>query len=181
MFTTEEVNHPMKRSKLFVRAIAACLLSALLLSTSAAIAAGNTTGTEQDAVKSDAQVQSVPDKSIGPVTNENPPPEIQADYYERTYPEFIFTLMVVVLAVAALSMQFLLLRKNKAVQPEDSLRIFGVTLILVGTLFFITAGFDSEQIAPALGLFGTIAGYLLGRNKQTQPATATRRKGNKIR
>ena len=45
--------------------------------------------------------------------------------------------------------------------------MFGVTLILVGTLFAITAGFSAEDIGPALGLFGTVAGYLLGR--RTQP------------
>jgi hypothetical protein len=41
--------------------------------------------------------------------------------------------------------------------------VYAVTLIIVGTLFAITAGFDSNQIAPAMGLFGTIAGYLLGK------------------
>ena len=46
---------------------------------------------------------------------------------------------------------------------SDTLRLVTVTLIVVATLFALSAGFDSEQIAPAMGLFGTIAGYLLGR------------------
>ena len=50
-----------------------------------------------------------------------------------------------------------------AFQPEQIIRILAVTLIVISTLFIITAGFDSEQIAPAMGLFGTIAGYMLGR------------------
>ena len=43
-----------------------------------------------------------------------------------------------------------------------------VTLIVVSSLFIITAGYSSEQIAPAMGLFGTIAGYLLGRYQETK-------------
>lgn len=48
-------------------------------------------------------------------------------------------------------------------QPEQTIKLLAVTLIVISTLFIITAGFDSEQIAPAMGLFGTIAGYMLGR------------------
>jgi hypothetical protein len=56
-----------------------------------------------------------------------------------------------------------------------------VTLIIIGTLFFITAGFDSTQIAPALGLFGTIAGYLLGKTRHAVPAMTQTKKGNRSR
>lgn len=50
-------------------------------------------------------------------------------------------------------------------QPEQSIKLIAVTLIVVSTLFIITAGFSSEQIAPAMGLFGTVAGYMLGRSQ----------------
>ena len=53
--------------------------------------------------------------------------------------------------------------KFNTFQPEQTIRLLAVTLIVISTLFIITAGFDSEQIAPAMGLFGTIAGYILGR------------------
>jgi hypothetical protein len=59
------------------------------------------------------------------------------------------------------------LRKTTHPTSEDALRLYGVTLILVGTLFAITAGFDSQQVGPAMGLFGTVAGYLLGRRQRT--------------
>lgn len=51
--------------------------------------------------------------------------------------------------------------------PNDSTKLLTVTLIIVATLFIITAGFSSEQIAPAMGLFGTVAGYLLGRTQSS--------------
>jgi hypothetical protein len=37
-------------------------------------------------------------------------------------------------------------------------------LIVTGTLFLVAAGYDAQHIAPSMGLLGTIAGYLLGRN-----------------
>jgi membrane associated rhomboid family serine protease len=72
--------------------------------------------------------------------------------------------MIVVVALIALGMEFILLRRMANLKAEDALRVFAVTLILIGTLFFIAAGFDSTQIAPAMGLFGTVAGYLLGKS-----------------
>lgn len=53
--------------------------------------------------------------------------------------------------------------KSGAFKPDDSIKLLAVTLIVISTLFIITAGFDSEQIAPAMGLFGTVAGYMLGK------------------
>lgn len=53
--------------------------------------------------------------------------------------------------------------KSGDFKPDDSIKLLAVTLIVISTLFIITAGFDSEQIAPAMGLFGTVAGYMLGK------------------
>ena len=43
------------------------------------------------------------------------------------------------------------------------LRVFGTILIIVMATFLVVAGYDDKQIAAPLGLLGTIAGYLLGR------------------
>jgi hypothetical protein len=42
------------------------------------------------------------------------------------------------------------------------LRAFALVLIIVAAIFLIVAGYNEQQIAPAMGLLGTIAGYLLG-------------------
>lgn len=57
----------------------------------------------------------------------------------------------------------LYLMKIISFQPEQAIKLMAVTLIVISTLFIITAGFSGEQIAPAMGLFGTVAGYMLGR------------------
>jgi len=69
-----------------------------------------------------------------------------------------------VLIVIALT--FLLRRTNSS--ADDAIRAYSVTLILIGTMVLICAGYSNDQIAPAMGLFGTLAGYLLGR-KAGQP------------
>lgn len=76
--------------------------------------------------------------------------------------EFWLSAEILLFGLGVVVIEFLLLRKAR-VSGEETLRVYAVTLIIVGTLFAITAGFDSNQIAPAMGLFGTIAGYLLGK------------------
>lgn len=52
----------------------------------------------------------------------------------------------------------------RAGQPATAvLRVFGTILIIVMATFLVVAGYDDKQIAAPLGLLGTIAGYLLGR------------------
>src|SRR4051812_40403855 len=57
----------------------------------------------------------------------------------------------------------LFLLRAKRANPDDVLRTFAVTLVIIGSLFAMTAGFSSAQIAPIVGLFGTIIGYITGR------------------
>ena len=45
----------------------------------------------------------------------------------------------------------------------QSIRIVGITLVVVAGLFLIVAGYSQEQIAPMIGLLGTIIGFLLGK------------------
>jgi len=54
--------------------------------------------------------------------------------------------------------------KTKKISEELLVKFILITLIVTSTLFLITAGYDNNQIAPAMGLFGSIAGYLLGRS-----------------
>lgn len=54
-------------------------------------------------------------------------------------------------------------------------RIGIVTVLVVGALCLMTVGFRAEDTAPAFGLLGTIAGYLLG---QVRPR---RRRSDRVR
>jgi len=65
---------------------------------------------------------------------------------------------------------------NKKHNPNDILRIFALPLIVVSSIFLIVVGYSQEQIAPVIGLLGTIAGYLLGSksNKADKEDTNTK-------
>jgi hypothetical protein len=71
-------------------------------------------------------------------------------------------LVIVGLTVLVLVTLSILLWKKDAT-AEDSIRAFALVLIILGTIVLICAGYSNDQIAPAVGLFGTLAGYLLGR------------------
>ena len=51
---------------------------------------------------------------------------------------------------------------------SQALKFILVTLVITSALFLIAAGFSNNQIASAMGLLGTIAGYLLGREHSEQ-------------
>ena len=76
--------------------------------------------------------------------------------------EFWLSLEVLLFGGGVIFIEFLLLRQ-RPLSAEEALRVYAITLIIVGALFTVTAGFDNISVAPAFGLLGTVAGYLLGR------------------
>lgn len=107
-----------------------------------------------------------------PTNTSAPPPSsagaVKAKNFLSDF-EFWLSAEILLFGLGVVVIEFLLLRKAN-VSAEEALRVYAVTLIIVGTLFAITAGFDSNQIAPAMGLFGTIAGYLLGKRSGSEKA-----------
>ncbi|HKD59561.1 MAG TPA: hypothetical protein VKB47_03820 [Terracidiphilus sp.] len=98
----------------------------------------------------------------------NPPPTgavarapAPSSHFLSTF-EGELSLVIVGLTVVVLATLAILLWKKDA-SAEDSIRAFALVLIILGTIVLISAGYSNDQIAPAVGLFGTLAGYLLGR------------------
>jgi hypothetical protein len=81
--------------------------------------------------------------------------------------ELLLSTEVLVFGFVVLAVEFVLLLKRRTTQSGIT-RAISLTLILVGTLFALTAGFGGSQIAPAMGLFGTVAGYLLSRSPSSR-------------
>lgn len=80
--------------------------------------------------------------------------------------EFALSLIVLGFGALVLVLEVFLVFKNR-ISEGDVVKFIVVTLIITATLFLITAGYNNNQIAPAMGLLGTIAGYLLGRQDKT--------------
>lgn len=71
------------------------------------------------------------------------------------------SLLVLLFGVFTLSLASYLIKAGKS--PESILRTYGTILIIVVSVFLVVAGYSSNQIAPVIGLMGTLAGYLLGK------------------
>jgi hypothetical protein len=90
------------------------------------------------------------------------PPPVAAHFLSTAEGELALTVIafgIIVIVVSAIVL------RSKLASPDLVLRSFTITMIVSGTLFLICAGYSNDQIAPAVGLFGTIAGYLLGKSE----------------
>ena len=70
------------------------------------------------------------------------------------------SMSILVFGIAVILIMAYLISKNT--RASYVLRAFGVPLIIVAAIFLVVTGYSQEQIAPVIGLLGTIAGYLLG-------------------
>lgn len=100
-----------------------------------------------------------------------PPPDITYQHKPQgshflSADEFGLSFMVLAFGVFVFFLQFFLIRQ-KLFSPNQSIRAMIITLVIIASLFLISAGFTSDQITPIIGLLGTIVGYLLGSNQAT--------------
>ncbi len=78
--------------------------------------------------------------------------------------EIAFGVAVLAFGCVMVLLEVLFLKGRPSWDPAWSLKILGLTLVLTSGLFLIVAGFSQTQIAPMMGLLGTVAGYLLGKD-----------------
>lgn len=67
----------------------------------------------------------------------------------------IFGAVVLVLAGVLIS---------RGERSSTILRVFGTILIIITATFLVVVGYDNAQLGAPLGLLGTIAGYILGKD-----------------
>tara|TARA_R110001599_G_scaffold333327_1_gene549247 strand:- start:551 stop:916 length:366 start_codon:yes stop_codon:yes gene_type:complete len=82
-------------------------------------------------------------------------------------PELVQFLAISVLGFScvALVMATVLLWRSGA-PPHQVLQVFGVITILAFSALLLVVGYNNEQLTPIVGLFGAIAGYLLGKDSK---------------
>lgn len=77
--------------------------------------------------------------------------------------ELIHSGIVLLFLAIAIAMIPLLFKKLLCKDAEAIERITIVIILVMGSLFLVTTGYDSAHIAPAFALFGTIGGYFIGQ------------------
>ena len=78
--------------------------------------------------------------------------------------QFILTVGAFAFGLLVILTQLVALRWVQHLGADDVARNCAISMVVTGALVLIIAGYNSSQIAPAFGLFGTIVGYLLGRS-----------------
>ena len=97
--------------------------------------------------------------SSGPLLISTQPPEHQ----EATPSQQVaYALAVLLFGTILVVLQIYVMVKNHKHWDAWSTKLVGLTLVVTAGLFLIPAGYSQEQIAPLVGLLGTITGYLLG-------------------
>lgn len=61
--------------------------------------------------------------------------------------------------------QFVTMWKSKSYWTDQQFKAFTLTLIIFAGVFLIVIGWSDQQLAPMMGLLGTIAGYILGADR----------------
>jgi hypothetical protein len=86
--------------------------------------------------------------------------------HSRTDEENKVTIMLLVFGIIVLIIAAVIIYKF-AQDVNHLFKYFIIILIIIGSILLILIGYDKDQITPAVGLFGSIAGYLLGRADTT--------------
>lgn len=61
---------------------------------------------------------------------------------------------------------------------ENEAKLFMISLIVWSTLFLVVSGYGDTQIAPVMGLFGTVIGYILRGSGEIGNIEKTERSSN---
>lgn len=81
--------------------------------------------------------------------------------------EFLTSIFLMIFGSVVIFMQFFYYKmrgKDSESAGDSPVRLSIVSLIIVCTLIMITSGYNAAQIGPTTALFGTLAGYLIGKH-----------------
>lgn len=81
-----------------------------------------------------------------------------------SFREIELTWIIFIFGLIALTVFYLLVRNQRA--AVHTIRMYVIVILVFGTLLVVSSAYTTTQIAPVVGFFGTIAGYLLGRSER---------------
>lgn len=82
--------------------------------------------------------------------------------------EIQLTLIIFIFGLISMAIFYVMVRTGKA--TPFLMRIYVIIILVFGTLLVVSSSYSTQQIAPVVGFFGTIAGYLLGKtDRQYEP------------
>jgi flagellar basal body-associated protein FliL len=106
-----------------------------------------------------------PQKTIADPSTTNDQKDIKRILSER---EIYLSIIVILFGLILVILTVYIAHGNNRGWDQEATRIFSFSVVITAGLFLMTAGYDSEQVAPMFGLLGTIVGYLLGKSSPKQ-------------
>lgn len=103
-------------------------------------------------------------KSTKETVESNTPPQITYIQGQPWSPELVITLTISIFSLAALILimaTFTMI--NRKLSGAYALKLYTIVIIISFSSFLCITGYDSNQLSSVFGLFGAIAGYLLGK------------------
>ena len=73
-------------------------------------------------------------------------------------------LMILIFGVIIIGLEILVMIKLQKGWGDNSVKIIGLTLMLIMALVVVFSKVEIEKVTAIIGLLGTIAGYLMGKN-----------------
>ena len=108
-------------------------------------------------------------------SSERTPLPSEGDYgHFLTNKEFYLSIFLVITLWLVLAIEIWAIRSLN-IGPEHAIKLLIISMVIMGALLLIMGGYDDQLIAPAFGLFGTIAGYVLGRSATENNRTTENR------
>lgn len=85
--------------------------------------------------------------------------------------EYLSASVLVFMAIAFVLCTALLWRRKA--DALEILKVFGILSIVGLSALLLITGYSNDQLTPIVGLFGAIAGYLLGKESSSCPKAAS--------
>ena len=101
----------------------------------------------------------------------NAPPQGEALGLYNPIDQVSFWLAMLFLAfgVLVIVLQLLALSRVAHLTADDVVKNCALTLVVIASVVLLIAGYNSQQLGPVFGLFGTMIGYVLGRTSVPHP------------
>ena len=84
-----------------------------------------------------------------------------AQPWSESLVKYLSASVLIFIVLMLLLCTILLWRKNA--EASEILKIFGILTIVGLSALLLITGYSNDQLTPIVGLFGAIAGYLLGK------------------
>lgn len=96
-------------------------------------------------------------------TNEAPQSGMLGLYNPIDQVSFWLSILFLVFGFVVIVLQIWALSRVPNLTADDIVKNCALTLVVIASVVLLIAGYNSQQLGPVFGLFGTMIGYVLGR------------------